>query len=487
VDEVSGRHAAGSVLDAPPVPPLAPAPSDAPDGSAADDTRRVRARLLAEAGDAVLARVADLVSMAVGHLAATDLPATVRPVARFTPAKRARLGSGPMLAALTGQDGFAEQVVTWWRENRPGDWSVDADRSGTEAAPDRGVEGPSDPLQAAAVALLEGRDEGTVLVREASEREEVTRVRVELDAVRTRSERLTAELAQAVAERDEAREATRMIPVDHGEEVVKLRARLREQGVRVRRAEDAAAEATGRLEAGHADVLSELVELRRERDRHRAAAHAAETHARRLALELDAARRSSHDSRAADDLRLALLLDTLSGAAAGVRRELGIRGIDPQASRPADVAVPGAVPVVGGPAPDPAALDRLLALPEVHVLIDGYNVTKTAWAELPLASQRERLVGAMAPLSKRTGAETTVVFDGAGVVGVPTPSVRGVRVLFSEPGTIADDLIRRLVSAEPQGRPLVVVTSDRAIVESVRRQGAHPVASAVLLERLARI
>jgi predicted RNA-binding protein with PIN domain len=79
------------------------------------------------------------------------------------------------------------------------------------------------------------------------------------------------------------------------------------------------------------------------------------------------------------------------------------------------------------------------------------------------------------------------VFDGAGITGVPTHSVRGVRVLFSDPGVLADDLIRSLVGAEPAGRPLVVVTSDRAVVESVRRAGAHPVPSSVLLHRLARI
>jgi hypothetical protein len=43
------------------------------------------------------------------------------------------------------------------------------------------------------------------------------------------------------------------------------------------------------------------------------------------------------------------------------------------------------------------------------------------------------------------------------------------------------------VDAEPEGRPLVVVTSDRAVVDSVRRRGAHPVPSSVLLDRLARI
>jgi predicted RNA-binding protein with PIN domain len=57
-------------------------------------------------------------------------------------------------------------------------------------------------------------------------------------------------------------------------------------------------------------------------------------------------------------------------------------------------------------------------------------------------------------------------------------------VLFSAPDEIADDLIRRLVAAEPAGRPLVVVTSDREVVIDVTRAGAWTVPSAVLLDRL---
>ena len=82
--------------------------------------------------------------------------------------------------------------------------------------------------------------------------------------------------------------------------------------------------------------------------------------------------------------------------------------------------------------------------------------------------------------------EITVVFDGAGVTTAPTRGSRGVRVLFSDAGVLADDVIRELVAMEPEGRPLVVATSDRAVVVSVRRRGAHAVTSAVLLGRLAR-
>jgi predicted RNA-binding protein with PIN domain len=63
---------------------------------------------------------------------------------------------------------------------------------------------------------------------------------------------------------------------------------------------------------------------------------------------------------------------------------------------------------------------------------------------------------------------------------------RGVRVLFSAPGEIADDVIRRLVAAEPEGRPLMVVSSDKEVATDVARAGAYAVPSALLLRRLDR-
>ena len=143
--------------------------------------------------------------------------------------------------------------------------------------------------------------------------------------------------------------------------------------------------------------------------------------------------------------------------------------------------------MLGGAAIDGlAGLDALLAVPTVHLVVDGYNVSKTGYPELPLADQRARLVGQLAALAARTGVEVTVVFDGAGVVAAPPRGSRGLRVLFSDPGVLADDVIRSLVGAEPQGRPVVVATSDRAVVGSVRAHGAYSVPSALLLKRLMR-
>ena len=136
---------------------------------------------------------------------------------------------------------------------------------------------------------------------------------------------------------------------------------------------------------------------------------------------------------------------------------------------------------------DPAVLDQLLALPQVHLVVDGYNVTKTGYGTLPLDAQRARLVTGLAGLAARTAAEVTCVFDGA-ALDQPTPVAqpRGVRVIFSPPGTTADSVIRRLVREEPAGRAVVVVSSDREVADGVAAAGARPVASAALVRRLDR-
>jgi predicted RNA-binding protein with PIN domain len=403
---------------------------------------------------------------------ASELPAPVRPVARFAPAKRAKVGAGPMLAALGSAEGFADEVVSWWREHRPDEWAPPI----------------AEPVHAAAVAVLTGdEDAARGLLRDAGERADVGRLRAERDAAVARADKLAADLERVTAERDEARAASRVATPDLSDEVAKLRSRLREQGVRVRRAEDTAAEAAARLEDDRGDLQREVEDLRRERTRGHEAVAAADARARRATAELESARRAANEARRADDARLALLVDTVAGAASGLRHELGLRADDRHVGpRPAEL-VGSIARAPMARVTDPATLDRVLALPEVHLLVDGYNVTKTGWPSLSLAAQRDRLVASVAPLAARTHAETTLVFDGAGITGVPTASVRGVRVLFSDPGVIADDLIRLLVDAEPEGRPLVVVTSDRAVVDSVRRRGAHPVPSSVLLDRLARI
>jgi predicted RNA-binding protein with PIN domain len=134
---------------------------------------------------------------------------------------------------------------------------------------------------------------------------------------------------------------------------------------------------------------------------------------------------------------------------------------------------------------DPAVVEHLVRLPGALLLVDGYNVTKTAWPDLPASEQRDRLVGALDSLNARTGAEAVVVFDGAEIdTELTTGARRGsgaVRVRFSPQGVEADDIVLELAAQVPATRPVVVVSSDNRVREGARDLGANVVGSAQFL------
>jgi predicted RNA-binding protein with PIN domain len=419
--------------------------------------------------DAVRAKLSELAAEAIGTLPRVDIPQQLRAVARFAPAKRARLGAGALVANLRDSIAFRTAVVEWSREHRP----AALDLAG------------ADPAAVAAAAVLLGEDTADHYLELVSRRASDATLRAERDAAMARAERMQAELSRVQDELNAAQGVADRVRAEGEAELERLRKKLREQGVRLREARDEAAHATAEVERIRAEATGQVNMLTEQRDRERERSEIERIRAERAETEAEIARQSAREARQADEVRLALLVDTLDGAVTGLRRELALGGSGP---RPADL-VRGATAAQGvvGRVEDPAALDRLLALPSVHLVVDGYNVTKTGYPELSLSDQRDRLVRQLAALAARTSAEVTLVFDGAGVIAVPTTAPRGVRVLFSDPGVLADDVIRALVTAEPEGRPVVVVTSDRAVADSVRRRGAHPVPSAVLLARLGRV
>jgi hypothetical protein len=259
---------------------------------------------------------------------------------------------------------------------------------------------------------------------------------------------------------------------------------LREEKGARRRAERVAAEAAE-------SVLDSL----RASD---AAAEAAAEEVRRARAKVDeaeaaltASRRATREGRSLEDSRVRLLLDTVVESAGALRRELAL---PPVSTRPADL-VEGAAPgdrVTGDVqallSDDPALLDQLLSLPQVHLIVDGYNVTKTGYPDLSLEKQRTRLLMGLANLAARCAAPRSPAASTGRRwrAGCRRCRPAGVRVLFSKAGETADELIRRLVRAEPTGRPVCVVSSDREVADGVRRSGARPVSATALVRRLDR-
>lgn len=420
-------------------------------------------------------RLITIAAEVMGNRPLAELPPSVRRFARFSPGKRVRLGAPEIAAALAGDAEFRALLG-----DAVGAASPELVAQVSQGAPPSAA----DPVDVGVIAYLLrpeswqdqlGRVSG--LLRAQGEQRsadgEVTRLRSEL-------ERMTQSNLELTKARDAARATLKSAVEGPAAELADVRRQLRAAQADARsagRSEQQAIVALAELRAERARLdTAESSELRKARSRIAA-----------LEADLDGVRRQTKAGREHDDARVWILLETISSAAAGLRRELDVATPD---VRPADSVAaeggmePGRPSIADGP-----LLDRMLSGASVHLIVDGYNVTKTGYGTLPLSDQRNRLVSSLGALAARTGVEVTVAFDGtaaptglAGAVNSP----RGVRVLFSAPGQLADDLIRDLLRAEPPGRTVVVVSSDQAVASSVRAAGGWPTPAQILLSRLER-
>ena len=142
------------------------------------------------------------------------------------------------------------------------------------------------------------------------------------------------------------------------------------------------------------------------------------------------------------------------------------------------LSLPGGVIASSGEAAE------FLARSDAQLIIDGYNVAKLGWPNLPLVEQRNVLLDVVENLALRFGTNVTVIFDGASVVGAHASRRRLTRVVYSPSGIIADDVIRDEVRRIPANNAVVVVTNDAQIVRDVRRDGANVVPSNAFLSIL---
>ena len=134
------------------------------------------------------------------------------------------------------------------------------------------------------------------------------------------------------------------------------------------------------------------------------------------------------------------------------------------------------------------AAEHLCRVPGMTILVDGYNVSQLGWPELTIAEQRRRLVDALTELAARTGADVSVVFDGAEAAwpaSVPTTS-RLVKVSFSPGDVEADDVVLGRVAELDVARPVLVASTDRRVRDGAAGLGANVISSAQLLAVLRR-
>ncbi|WP_225822698.1 NYN domain-containing protein [Streptomyces naphthomycinicus] len=440
-------------------------------GGPGDGTAEVLDRPLP---DGVRRRVVQIVADGFGGLTMVELPAQLRQYARFAPNRRAKFAGNAMAAALETDPLFRQRIGEKFREAQPE----------LAGALDSGSPPPAaDPLDVAAAAYVLRPAGWVKLVAAAGEEAQRADAERADEESRVELERLRAELAQA---RDHTRAETERLRAElesARREAESLHRKLRAAVSDVKRGEAALRKVQGEIDAARAEAQAQVSSAESESRRLKARLGEAEA-------ALEATRRAAREGRSVEDMRVRLLLDTLLDATQGLRRELALPPVSVRPAETVDAVEPGRMTPKDIAARalsenDPAILDQLLALPQAHLVVDGYNVTKTGYPQMPLEKQRLRLLGQLSALAAQTGAEVTCVFDGAELAApVLLAPPRGVRVLFSKPGVTADELIRQLVRAEPPGRPVIVVSTDREVADGVAKAGARPVASAVLLKRL---
>jgi len=422
--------------------------------------------------EAARQRVLAYASTALGALEPADVPPTLKRFASFTPAKRAKL-AGPALATVVdAMPAFRQVVATVAQRHQPE--LAEALEAGTAPA-------AADPAEVAALAYLL-RPEGW------EEHVATAAARLADRAAEARAGEEAAEVERLRAEAADARRAAKAEQERLRAEVAALRSELEA----ARRAARTAADGTRRAEAAAATAAADLAAARESAAKDAATAESAARRARTRIAEvesqLEAARRAGREGRSEDTIRLRVLLDALVNAAAGLRRELAL---PPTTDRPGDLVAQGSAGAAGsqarglGPG-DAPYLEALLGAPTAHLIVDGYNVTKTGYPSLSLEEQRSRLVASLRALAARTGAEVTCVFDGAAAATSAPLGSRQLRVHFTPPGRTADEAIAAFVAAEPPGRPLIVVSSDKEVADRARRAQATPVPSATLLALLGR-
>ncbi len=118
----------------------------------------------------------------------------------------------------------------------------------------------------------------------------------------------------------------------------------------------------------------------------------------------------------------------------------------------------------------------------MHIVVDGYNLIRQSdilrtHERQGLENGRKALIHLLAGYRRSKGHRITVVFDGW--LGGPSEEERdreaGIEIIYSRRGEKADEVIKRIARA--QGGDLMVVTSDRPVMDAASRAGVTAVSS----------
>ena len=111
-----------------------------------------------------------------------------------------------------------------------------------------------------------------------------------------------------------------------------------------------------------------------------------------------------------------------------------------------------------------------------HLLIDGYNFIKrgsaaSLFGPTDIDSACDYTISRLSDYQKERKVRIVVVFDATEGISLTRRSERrkGIEVVYSKRGETADDVIIEALRRRPSG--LVIVSSDRAIIDEAKRHG----------------
>ncbi len=117
----------------------------------------------------------------------------------------------------------------------------------------------------------------------------------------------------------------------------------------------------------------------------------------------------------------------------------------------------------------------------MDVIVDGYNLIfnikelGSSTEKGDIEFMRNRFLSILEQYKEERKHKLIVVFDGKGYGNSCKNEVSGIDVVYSRSGLDADEEIKRMVSNSKHPRQIIVVTSDRNIIQFVRKYGSKVV------------
>jgi uncharacterized protein len=125
----------------------------------------------------------------------------------------------------------------------------------------------------------------------------------------------------------------------------------------------------------------------------------------------------------------------------------------------------------------------------MHIIVDGYNLIRQSdvlrlHERQSLEAGRKALVHLLSGYRKTRGYRITVVFDGwlSGAPQEERDREAGIDIIYSRRGEKADEVIKRL--ARQRTDEMIVVTSDRPVMDTAIRAGAAAIPSREFEDRI---